>query len=285
MKSPREDSEVKGVLIECAGISSPVKHVSKANVKSDALGRKGIENLTIRARALDALPVISVLIAGLDLRLVIFGSQFAKEVNDKSEDIPGWCMAVTILSTTSLLGSIGVIIETSARSFFWTRIAIHDTKGADQCMTNTRWHKSRTLLLGYSLVGTFCASLCVAFPPLPLWIVIVNVGAIFCMSIFIGHIVCRLYEEGMSQSEGIMVKRYGVLCEKTTEEDVKSRESFKVDDSNNKFLGSKLEKLSNEESMELLMSQQTSFVEPTEKKTEEPNDIEGKLPGLKHDPQ
>jgi len=155
--------------------------------KSDTLKRSPFENLKIRASALESIPVVAALIAGFDVSLIIFVLDWS------DDDVAGWCQAVLALSATSLMAAIGVITETSLRSFYWTRLAVHDTMAADAYMSETSWHDIRNLQIGYMLSATLSAGLCVALSGLSFWPMVATVSISFVIGIPNLFILCKLF--------------------------------------------------------------------------------------------
>lgn len=157
---------------------------------SDASERPGIENLNLRASALKSIPVVAALIAGFDVSLIIFMSEC------DAGEFRGLCEAVLVLTTTSLLAAVGIIMETSLRGFYWTRIAVHNTDAADKFLTETSWHNIRSLMIGYTLSATLSAGFCVALPGLSLRSMVVTVCLIWIIGIPTVIVLRKLFWKG-----------------------------------------------------------------------------------------
>jgi len=157
---------------------------------SDAQERPAIENLNLRASALKSIPVVAALVAGFDVSLIIFMSECA------ADEFRGWCEAVLVLTTTSLLAAIGIIMETSMRGFYWTRIAVHNTDAADKYLSETSWHNIRSLMIGYTLSATLSAGFCVALPGLSFWAMVITVCLIFIIGIPMVIVLRKLFWKG-----------------------------------------------------------------------------------------
>jgi len=157
---------------------------------SDAQERPAIENLNLRASALKSIPVVAALVAGFDVSLIIFMSEC------DAREFRGWCEAIVVLTTTSLLAAIGIIMETSMRGFYWTRIAVHNTDAADKYLSETSWHYIRSLMMGYTLSATLSAGFCVALPGLSFTAMTITLCLILIISIPIVIVLRKLFWKG-----------------------------------------------------------------------------------------
>ena len=113
------------------------------------------------------------------------------------------CAEADIATCTFQYGSfglcapaIGIIMETSMRGFYWTRIAVHNTDAADKYLSETSWHNIRSLMIGYTLSATLSAGFCVALPGLSFWAMVITVCLIFVIGIPMVIVLRKLFWKG-----------------------------------------------------------------------------------------